>query len=80
MRLRTWRRMRLCVEYRRFEMEQDIVLLRSAVIRLVKAMRKAEEIGCMDNIDCCDDAGDFWYSALSNAKAVLVATEPKVEL
>ena len=32
------------------------------------AMRKSVEYGCTDHLDCCDDGGAFWYSALEEAE------------
>lgn len=29
------------------------------------AMKYSVEIGCTDHLDCCTDAGAFWYDALA---------------
>src|SRR6185312_3747489 len=52
--------------------EMEIELLKACVA----AMKKAHEVGCVDHLDCCADAGAFWYEALENAEAALATDQP----
>jgi hypothetical protein len=45
--------------------------LRKALTAAVSAMRKSVTCGATDHLDCCEDAGDFWYSALDKADQAL---------
>ena len=45
--------------------------LERLVEQLVGAMKKSVKVGCTDHLDCCDDAGEFWYNAISDAEDLL---------
>ena len=49
--------------------------LRQALQGCINAMKKSKEVGCTDHLDCCDDAGAFWYDAIENAKTLLQEQE-----
>ena len=38
---------------------------------LVAAMKKSVDEGSTDHLDCHEDGGEFWYTALENAKIFL---------
>lgn len=44
---------------------------REIIAQLVDAMNRSAEEGCTDHLDCCDDAGEFWYTALHAGETYL---------
>jgi hypothetical protein len=44
---------------------------REIITALVNAMQEAKEHGHVDHLDCADDGGKFWYSALVAGEAYL---------
>lgn len=45
--------------------------LEAVVERLIAAMKDSIDYGCTDHLDCCEDAGAFWYDAIDEAQALL---------
>lgn len=45
--------------------------LENAVRSLLAAIKEAQDAGCIDHLDCCDDGGDFWYNAIEAANESL---------
>lgn len=45
--------------------------LRRALRACVDAMRRSQDEGCTDHLDCADDAGAFWYGAIEQAEGLL---------
>ena len=49
----------------------EVINLRHLVRRLRDAMRKSEDVGCTDHLDCWPEAGEVWYAPLDEATKVL---------
>jgi hypothetical protein len=52
--------------------------LAEAVRRLLEGIKKVEGAGCLDHLDCWDEAGVVWYGAIEFAKAALERYQGKV--
>lgn len=45
--------------------------LRRALRDCLDAMKKSQDEGCTDHLDCADDGGSFWYDAIAQAEGLL---------
>lgn len=48
-----------------------LVFLKRALKDCIEAMKRAQDEGVVDHLDCCDDGGQFWYDALQNAESMM---------
>lgn len=46
----------------------------------IAAMKKSKNVGCTDHLDCCDDAGAFWYDAIENGLQLIENIEDKKKI
>ncbi len=51
----------------KYTMEEVLDVMR----RLVRAMDEAQDVGCVDHLDCWDEAETKWYLPIEQAKAIL---------
>jgi hypothetical protein len=47
-----------------------------ALDKLITAIEKAKEVGCVQYLDACEDGGEFFYNAIETAKQALSAKQP----
>lgn len=52
--------------------------LAEAVRRLLHGIKKVEDAGCLDHLDCWDDSDTLWYQPIEFAKAALERYQGKL--
>lgn len=52
-------------------MTDDERILEVCLHNLVLALEEATDAGCIDHLDCMDDGGEAFHTALSDAKQAL---------
>jgi len=53
------------------QLEAERDALAAALELTVAAMKRGVDVGCVEDLDACDDGGEFWHAALRQGVAAL---------